>query len=77
MHDVEISFPAFPPPLRVPSMLVMSGIKDEVIVEEGEIKIEKQLTIILNIDHRFTDGMRGAKAQNSIRMLLESPDSLL
>ena len=55
----------------------MNTIRDEVVVENGELIIDKVLTIATTIDHRFIDGVNALKAQNFLLQVLEDPEKYL
>lgn len=73
----ELIYAPFPPMLRLPVILVMNTIRDEVVVNNGELAIDKVLTISATIDHRFIDGIQALKAQNFLQQVLEDPEKYL
>lgn len=73
----DLIYAPFPPMLRLPVILVMNTIKDEVVVDNGELTIDKVLTIAATIDHRFIDGVQALKAQNFLQQVLEDPEKYL
>ena len=77
MLGAELVYAPFPTFLRVPVIIVMHTIRDEIVVDNGQLGIEKMITIAVTIDHRFIDGVRAIKAQSLLKTILEDPESYI
>ncbi len=75
MFGIE-SFTAIINPPNV-CILAVGKIRDAVIVEEGNIKVAKQMRVTLSCDHRVVDGAEGAKFLQTLKSLLEEPMRML
>ena len=75
--NIEVAYPPFPPILRVPIMIALSSIRDEAVVEEGELKVERILTVNVGVDHRFIDGYRVSKMLRTLKLYMEEPREYL
>ncbi len=64
---VEHGFIPFPAVARVPLLLALFDLKDEVQVIDGEIKIVPILTVSVTLDHRVIDGVYGGKIISSVK----------
>lgn len=70
----ELIYAPMPTLLRISVIFVMHPIKDDIVVENGEMKIDKVLTIAATVDHRFIDGVEALEAQNYVKKMLENPE---
>ncbi len=73
MLDIYEGYAPLMPFARVPLLIVITKIKDEVIVLNGKIKIEPQLKLMATIDHRFIDGQESSSLSTKIKKQLEKP----
>ncbi len=58
-------------------ILAVGGVKETVVVENGEMKPGKLMKVTLSCDHRVVDGVMGAQFLQTLRELLENPVKLL
>lgn len=58
-------------------ILAVGGVKDTVVVENGEMKPGKVMKVTLSCDHRVVDGVTGSKFLLTLKELLENPVNLL
>jgi len=58
-------------------ILAVGGVKETVIVENGEMFAGKMMKVTLSCDHRVVDGVMGAKFLQTLKELLENPVKLL
>ncbi|MEX2566445.1 MAG: pyruvate dehydrogenase complex dihydrolipoamide acetyltransferase [Cyclobacteriaceae bacterium] len=58
-------------------ILAIGGIKETVIVKEGEMKIGNLMKVTLSCDHRVVDGAIGSAFLQTVKNLLEDPVRLL
>lgn len=72
-NGLEVGYAPFPPVIRVPGILALSSIRDQPVIDNGQIIIDKILTINFTMDHRFGDGTRGTKAMGEMKRRLENP----
>ncbi|TGN18424.1 pyruvate dehydrogenase complex dihydrolipoamide acetyltransferase [Leptospira idonii] len=55
------------------AILAVGGIEDKPVVENGELKAGRVLSITLSCDHRVIDGAVGAEFLRTLKSLLENP----
>lgn len=58
-------------------ILAIGGIKETVVVKDGEMKIGNLMKVTLSCDHRVVDGVLGASFLQTVKNLLEDPVRLL
>ncbi len=58
-------------------ILAVGGVKETVVVENGEMKPGKVMKVTLSCDHRVVDGVTGSKFLLTLKELLENPVNLL
>lgn len=58
-------------------ILAVGGIKETVIVENGQMRAGHTMKVTLSCDHRVVDGVAGAKFLQTLTELLEQPVRLL
>ncbi len=61
---------------RVPLYVLLGAIRDQPVVEEGEIVVRPMLTITATIDHRFMDGFQGGILAKKVREIFADPSRL-
>ncbi|MGH7611975.1 MAG: dihydrolipoamide acetyltransferase family protein [Candidatus Dormibacteria bacterium] len=59
------------------SALAVGEVREVPVVEGGELRVGRRLTLTLAIDHRVCDGAQGAEALAYLRWLLEHPTACL
>ena len=69
----DVGYAPFPSIVRVPAVIALSSIKQEVVVEAGQIATANILTVLFTFDHRFGDGTRALKLLKQIKEKLENP----
>jgi len=57
-------------------ILAVGALRDAAVVENGELRASKVMTLTLSCDHRVIDGMAAAQFLARVTDLLESPDLL-
>ena len=60
-----------------PEQSVFGRIRDELVVESGEGKVAKRMTLSLTWDHRVLDGAPAAEFTQTICELLADPSRLV
>ena len=58
-------------------ILAIGAIRDEAVVEDGEVVPGKRMKLTLSCDHRIVDGATGAEFLNDVQAYLEEPMNLL
>ena len=73
MFGLDEGFAPHTPFARVPLLVLVGAYNDRPAVVDGEVIIQKQITITATIDHRFIDGSAGGKLANTVRAVFEDP----
>ena len=55
----------------------MGGLAEKPVVKDGEIIIERTITMTLSCDHRVVDGAEGAKFLQTLKGFIENPHTLI
>jgi len=76
MFGLDEGFVPPTPFARVPIYVLVGAINDRPTVVDGEIIIQKQLTITATLDHRFVDGFEGGRLAKIVRSVFENPKQL-
>jgi pyruvate dehydrogenase E2 component (dihydrolipoamide acetyltransferase) len=58
-------------------ILAIGAIRDEAVVEDGDVVPGKRMKVTLSCDHRIVDGATGAEFLNTVQGYLEDPMSML
>lgn len=69
----------FAPPTpwaHVPVYVLVGAVKEQPAVKDGQMVIQRQLTLTATIDHRFIDGYQGATLAKVVRGAFEDPRSV-
>jgi pyruvate dehydrogenase E2 component (dihydrolipoamide acetyltransferase) len=74
MYNIDSFNPIINPPQI--SILGVNRIAEKPVVEDGQIKIGKVMTLSLTFDHRVVDGALSAKFLDRIRYYLENPEEV-
>ena len=61
----------------VPLLIALGAVKDEAVVENGEIRIGKMLRAFATFDHRVLDGMHAAKMSKTLKRIFDDPEKEL
>ncbi len=62
---------------RVPLILAVGEVKDQVVAENGKVVIKPMLSIGVTFDHRFIDGIHGAHMAREFKRCFKEPESYL
>ena len=66
-----------PPPFAAPAVHVLVlHPRDEPVAVDGEVRVERRLTLCATVDHRFLDGFEGGVLARLLRELLADPASM-
>ncbi|MFN7142129.1 MAG: 2-oxo acid dehydrogenase subunit E2 [Myxococcota bacterium] len=73
MFGLDEGFAPFTPFARVPVLVLVGTVRDDVVAVDGVPTVRKRLTITATIDHRFLDGAQGGVLAKVVRDQLENP----
>lgn len=73
---LDEAFGPLVPYSRVPLLIAVGAIRERPVAIDGKIEIAPVLKICATFDHRFIDGVHGAKMVNTVRRLLETDEGL-
>jgi pyruvate dehydrogenase E2 component (dihydrolipoamide acetyltransferase) len=73
MFGVDEAYVPPTPFARVPLYILLGAVRDQPVVVDGKLSVQKQLTITATIDHRFIDGAQLAVLAKTLRSILENP----
>jgi pyruvate dehydrogenase E2 component (dihydrolipoamide acetyltransferase) len=59
------------------SILAVGAVADKAVVRDGQIRVQKTMTVTMSCDHRVIDGAVGAEYLRELKALLEHPMRLL
>ncbi|MCB1138031.1 MAG: 2-oxo acid dehydrogenase subunit E2 [Leptospiraceae bacterium] len=59
------------------ALLAVGGIEEKPAAREGQIVIEKTITMTLSCDHRVVDGAEGARFLQTLKGFIENPHTLI
>ncbi|MEQ8351161.1 MAG: dihydrolipoamide acetyltransferase family protein [Leptospiraceae bacterium] len=59
------------------ALLAVGGLEDKPVVKDGQIIIEKTITVTLSCDHRVIDGAEGARFLQTLKGFIENPYTLI
>jgi pyruvate dehydrogenase E2 component (dihydrolipoamide acetyltransferase) len=59
------------------ALLAVGGLFDKPVVRDGEIQIEKTISMTLSCDHRVIDGAEGARFLQTLKGFIENPHTLI
>ncbi len=76
MHGVEIAYAPFFPLARCPMVVLVGALADAPAVVDGELAVQKQLTLSATFDHRIIDGFHAATFARTMRGFLTQPERL-
>ncbi|MCO4771383.1 MAG: 2-oxo acid dehydrogenase subunit E2 [Deltaproteobacteria bacterium] len=76
MFGLDEGFVPPTPFARVPIYVLVGAVSPRPTVVNGEIVIQKQLTITATLDHRFVDGFEGGQLAKTVRAVFEHPHML-
>lgn len=71
---LEEAYVPLVPYSRVPLLIALGAVKDEAVVEDGQIVPRKMLRAFATFDHRVLDGMHAAKMSKTLRRIFADPD---
>jgi pyruvate dehydrogenase E2 component (dihydrolipoamide acetyltransferase) len=73
---MEEAYGPLVPYSRVPLLVAVGAVRETPVVKDGAIVIAPIFKMCITFDHRFIDGVMGAKMVRTVRRLLETEAGL-
>ncbi|PIW02175.1 MAG: 2-oxo acid dehydrogenase [Deltaproteobacteria bacterium CG_4_9_14_3_um_filter_63_12] len=70
---LEEAYVPLVPYSRVPLLIAMGAVKDDVVIVDGEVKVEKVMKLFATFDHRVLDGTHAAIMAKTLKTCFENP----
>lgn len=70
---LEAAYVPLVPYSRVPLLLAMGAVKEAAVVEDGQIRVGKQMQVYATFDHRILDGSHAAHMAKVLKRWFEDP----
>lgn len=74
---LEEAYVPLVPYSRVPLLIALGAVKEEAIVENGQLVVGKVVRAFATFDHRVLDGMHAAKMSKTLRRIFADPEKEL
>lgn len=74
---LDLAFAPLVPYSRVPLLLSVGAVRDQVVVRNGEICVVKMLKIGATFDHRIIDGLHGSHMVHTLQKIFADPEGEL
>lgn len=74
---LEEAYVPLVPYSRVPLVIALGAVKDEAVVQDGQIVPRRMLRAFATFDHRVLDGMHAAKMSKTLRRIFADPEKEL
>lgn len=74
---LEEAYVPLVPYSKVPLLIALGALKDEVIAEDGKPVVAKMLKVCASFDHRVLDGMHAAKMSKTLNRIFNDPEGEL
>ncbi len=74
---LEEAYVPLVPYSRVPLLIALGAVKEEAVVEGGEVKVGKVIRAFATFDHRVLDGMHAAKMSKTLKRIFDDPENEL
>jgi pyruvate dehydrogenase E2 component (dihydrolipoamide acetyltransferase) len=71
---LEEAYVPLVPYSHVPLLIALGAVREEPVVEDGQIKVAKVLRAFATFDHRVLDGMHAAKMSKTITRIFADPE---
>lgn len=72
---LDVAYVPLVPYSRVPMLLAIGAVKDEPVVDDGELAVGKVMRINATFDHRFIDGFHAAIMSKEIHRCFADPEA--
>lgn len=73
MFGLDEGFVPPTPFARVPLYVLIGAVREQPAVVDGQLAVQKQLTITATLDHRFIDGFQGGVLARVVRQVFANP----
>jgi pyruvate dehydrogenase E2 component (dihydrolipoamide acetyltransferase) len=70
---LEFAYVPLVPYSRVPILLAIGAVKEQPVVENGQVTVRKIMRVNATFDHRFIDGFHAASMSRILREWIEHP----
>ncbi len=70
---IDRAFVPLVPYARIPCLVAIGAVREDVIVVNGEVKVKKVVSLCVTFDHRVIDGATVARFSNEWKKVLENP----
>ena len=74
---LEEAYVPLVPYSHVPLLIALGAVKEEAVVENGEIRVGKVLRAFATFDHRVLDGVHAAKMSKTLKRIFDDPEKEL
>lgn len=74
---LEEAYVPLVPYSKVPLLIALGAVKDEAVVENGQVEVAKVLRVCATFDHRVLDGMHAAKMAKTLKRVFADPEGEL
>jgi pyruvate dehydrogenase E2 component (dihydrolipoamide acetyltransferase) len=71
---LDRAFVPLVPYSRIPCLVAIGAVRDDVLVVGGEIAIKKVVSLCVTFDHRVIDGMHASHMANTLKRIFADPD---
>lgn len=70
---LDVAFVPLVPYSKVPILLALGAVKESAVVDDGQIKVAKTMSVNATFDHRFIDGFHAASMSKILKEWMEHP----
>ena len=70
---LDVAYVPLVPYTRVPILLAIGAVKEQAVVDEGQIRVAKVMRVNATFDHRFIDGFHAAAMSRILKQWMEHP----
>jgi pyruvate/2-oxoglutarate dehydrogenase complex dihydrolipoamide acyltransferase (E2) component len=70
---LDVAYVPLVPYSRVPMLLATGAVKEQAIVENGQLRVGKVMAVNATLDHRLIDGFHASVMSRTLRRWLEHP----
>jgi pyruvate/2-oxoglutarate dehydrogenase complex dihydrolipoamide acyltransferase (E2) component len=70
---LDVAYVPLAPYTNVPIFVAPGGVKDEPVVEDGQVVAGKVMNVSASFDHRYIDGFHASVMSKTLRRMLENP----
>lgn len=74
---IDRAFVPLVPYARIPCLVAIGAVREDVIVVNGEVKVKKVVSLCVTFDHRVIDGMHASHMSKTIKKIFANPEEEL